>query len=338
MKQIFLYVNLSFLFFLFSGPIAAATLSDVQSQDRVRCGLDGETLGFSLLNVNGTWEGFDVDFCRAVAAAVLKDEHAISVKHVSAQTRLASLASHEIDLLLRTTTWTYSRDTEYEIDFVGPIFYDGQGIMVLKELQIKTPQDLEGAKICLSANTTAPKNAQEFFGKEKVQFQPVVINSPNNEYMKTFFEGKCDAVITDVSSLASHRQLRAKNPKDYEILNIIISREPLSIGVHENDDEWQDVIKWVHNAMIWAEKYNITSQNVEDLKKTSNDPQIKRFLGVTPGIGTVLNLDDEWAYRVIKRVGNYGEIFEKNISQKINLERHQNQLVEHGGLMYAPEF
>lgn len=333
-------IQFHFIFFIlclsYSQSFSQETLKDIIENDRIKCGVDSEKLGFASLNNQGRWEGFDADICRAIAAAALKDAEFVSFKPVSAQSRFPALNSGEIDVLTRSTTWTLTRDTEFSMNFVGPIFYDGQSIMLLKELEIKDVKELDSAKICLPSNTTAPKNAADFFSSLKINYQPAFVNSTDYGYMDTYLSGYCDAVINDITALASDSILRSKEPNLYTILPYRISKEPLSIGIRHGDPQWYDIVKWTYNALLIAEDLGINQNNITQLKRSSNNQLVKIFLGSEPGLGKLIGLDDQWAYRIIKQVGNYKEIYDRNILNKLQIERGINALWKNGGLMNPP--
>lgn len=326
---------LTFLFLCTGITLSNAdTLDQITKRGMLNCGVDAEKIGFASRNEQGEWFGFDVDICRAVAAAILRSSSEVNFKPVTAQSRFPVLRSGDIDMLTRSTTWTLTRDTAFGINFVGPIFYDGQAIMVLKELNIERVTDLNGAKVCLPSNTTAPKNAAEFFLKHQVDFQPVFVNSTDYGYMDTYIQGYCDAVINDLTAIAADRLARAKDPSIYSILPIRISKEPLSVAVRHGDDRWQNIVKLVFNALVLAEEYGITSQNIEEMRKSKNE-KIQIFLGIKKGIGSRVSIDDEWAYRVIKQVGNYKEIYSRNIVDILGINRGLNDLWNNGGLLFS---
>jgi general L-amino acid transport system substrate-binding protein len=314
---------------------AAATLDKVKRNAAVTCGVSTGGTGFSIADSQGRWTGLDVDFCRQLAAAVLGDAAKVKYVPLSAQQRFTALQSGEIDVLARRATWTLQRDTELGLNFAPPNFYDGQGFIVAAKLGVKHAKELDGATICVGAGTTSELNLADYFRKNKISFKPVVIEA-QNEVETAFFSGRCDAYSNDVSGLASTRAGRAANADDYVILPEVISKEPLAPAVRHGDDEWFDIVKWVQYAAIEAEEEGITSKNVDE-KLKSEDPNVKRLLGVTPGMGKSLNLDEKWAYNLVKQVGNYGEVFERNVGKDsaLKLERGLNDLWTKGGLMYA---
>jgi general L-amino acid transport system substrate-binding protein len=315
-------------------PARGATGAAIRQRGFVQCGVNTGLAGFGIANSQGQWTGFDVDACRAIAAAVLGDATKVKFTPLSAQQRFTALQSGEIDVLSRNTTWTVSRDSSLGANFTTITYYDGQGFMVPKKLGVKTARDLNGASVCVQPGTTTELNLADFFRTNDMKFEPVVIESLQ-EVVAAFFAGRCDVFTTDASGLASIRTKNAPNPDDYVILPDIISKEPLGPVVRHGDDEWLDIVKWTIFAMIEAEEKGITSKNVEAMKG-SKDPAIQRLVGTTPGIGKGLGLDDAWAFNIIKQVGNYGESYDRNITKQLGLTRGINSLWNRGGLIYAP--
>ncbi|WP_158046338.1 amino acid ABC transporter substrate-binding protein [Skermanella pratensis] len=315
----------------FAGP----TLNAVKQKGFVQCGVNTGLPGFSNPDSQGNWTGLDVDFCRAVAAAIFGDAKAVRFTPLSAQQRFTALQSGEIDILSRNTTWTLTRDTSLGLNFAPTTFYDGQGFMVPKALGVSSATELNGATVCVQPGTTTELNLADYFRAKGMQFQPVVIES-FDEVNAAFFSGRCDVYTTDASGMASIRSTLAPNPDDYIILPELISKEPLGPAVRHGDDEFYDIVKWTVYATLEAEEKGVNSGNVDEMLK-SQDPTIQRLLGSTPGVGQALGLDEKWAYNVIKTVGNYGEIFERNVGVKtaLKLERGPNALWTNGGLMYA---
>jgi len=315
---------------------AGPTLDAVKSRGQVICGVNTSLYGFSTPDEKGRWTGLDVDVCRAVAAAVLGDAEKARFVPLSAQQRFTALQSGEIDILPRNTTWTLTRDTANGLDFTAINFYDGQGFLVPKALGVKNAKELSGATICVQTGTTTELNLADFFRANGLPFKPVTIEK-YEEVTQAFLAGRCDALTSDKSQLASIRANDTPNPDDYVILPETISKEPLTPSVRQGDDQWFDIVQWVQFATMEAEERGITSQNVDEALK-SEDPNVKRMLGVTPGMGAALGLDEKWAYNAIKQVGNYGESYERNVGQgsKLKLERGLNDLWSRGGLMYAP--
>ncbi|MBC7359238.1 MAG: amino acid ABC transporter substrate-binding protein [Desulfacinum sp.] len=318
-------------------PASAGTLDEVKARGYLIAGVNGSVFGFSMPDEKGVWKGLDVDTARAIAAAVFGDANKIKFVPLTAVQRLPALQSKEIDVLCRNTTQTLTRETTNGLNFVHVNFYDGQGFMVPKKLGVKSAKELDGATVCVLPGTTTELNAADFFRKNNMQWKPVVIEQAA-ELNKAFFAGRCDVLTSDVSQLAGHRAV-APDPNEYVILPEVISKEPLAPVVRHGDDQWYDIVNWTVMALIQAEEFGITSQNVDEMLK-SNDPEIQRFLGVTPGMGAALGLDEKWAYNIIKQVGNYGEIFERNVGPNtpLAMERGLNALWTQGGLMYAAPF
>jgi general L-amino acid transport system substrate-binding protein len=338
MKKIKMGVILGVMMvFVMVGLATAATLDEVKARGHIIAGVNGSVFGFSMPDDKGKWKGLDVDTAKAVAAAVFGNANKVKFTALTAVQRLPALQSKEIDVLCRNTTQTLTRETTNGLNFARVNFYDGQGFLVRKKLGVKSAKELGGATVCVLPGTTTELNAADFFRKNKMQWKPVVIEQ-TAELSKAFFGGRCDSLTSDASQLAAHRSV-APNPDDYVLLPEIISKEPLAPVVRHGDDQWYDVVNWTVMALIQAEEFGITSKNVDEMLK-SQDPQIKRFLGVTPGLGKALGLDDKWAYNIIKQVGNYGEIFERNVGPNtpLKLDRGQNDLWTNGGLMYAAPF
>jgi general L-amino acid transport system substrate-binding protein len=317
-----------------AGMAFAGTLQDVKSKGFVQVGVNGGVFGFSMPDEKGVWKGLDVDTGRAIAAAVFGDANKVKYVPLTAVQRLPALPSKEIEVLCRNTTQTLTRETTNGLNFTHVNYYDGQGFLVPKKLGIKSAKELEGATVCVLPGTTTEMNAADFFRKKGLKWKPVVIEQ-TAELSKAFFAGRCDVLTSDASQLAAHRSV-APNPADYVLLPEIISKEPLAPVVRHGDDQWFDIVNWTVMALIQAEEFGITSKNVDEMLK-SNDPEIQRFLGVTPGLGKALGLDENWAYNIVKQVGNYGEIFERNVGvdTPLGLERGLNALWNNGGIMYA---
>ena len=319
---------------LFSGALCAqSTLDAVKSKGYVQCGVNTGLAGFSQPDSRGVWKGLDVDSCRAVAAAVFGDHTKVRYTPLTAQQRFTALQSGEVDILSRNTTWTITRDTSLGLNFVGVTYYDGQGFMVPKKLNVKSAKQLNGATICVQPGTTTELNLADYFRASKMSFKPVVIEKLE-EVTNAYFSGRCDVFTTDVSGLVSTRGSRATNPADHIILPEVISKEPLGPVVRHGDDRWFDVVKWSVFAMLEAEEMGLSSKNI-DQNLNSTNPAIQRFVGATGDIGKMLALDNRWAYNVVKQVGNYGESFEANLTP-LGFERGINNLWTKGGLMYAP--
>ena len=315
---------------------AQKTMETIKSRGELVCGVSTGIGGFSVPDSTGKWTGLDVDYCKAVAAAILGDASKVKYQALTAQQRLTALQSGEVDMLSRNTTWTLTRDTALGLNFTAVTFYDGQGFMVPKKLGVKSAKELDGATVCVQPGTTTELNLADYFRANKMKFTPVVIENLQ-EVNAAFFSGRCDVYTTDASGLASIRKNDAPKGKsdDYEILPEIISKEPLGPVVRHGDDQFLDVVKWTIFATIEAEEYGVTSANASEMSTKSTNPGVKRLLGTTPGLGKALGLDEAWALNVIKAVGNYGEIWERNIPQ-LGLPRGVNKLWSQGGIMYAP--
>nr|WP_233252327.1 amino acid ABC transporter substrate-binding protein [Saccharospirillum sp. MSK14-1] len=314
------------------GVQAGDTVDAVMDQGYVQCGVNTSLPGFAS-SASGSWEGLDVDVCRAVAAAMFGDSEAVQYTPLTAAQRFTALQSGEIDVLSRVTTWTLTRDTSLGLNFAGVNYYDGQGFLVRKDLGVTSATQLDGAAVCVEPGTTTELNLADYFRANDMEFEPVVIEN-TTEVTSAFFSGRCDVYTTDRGGLASARMVSAENPDDYVVLPEVISKEPLGPVVRHGDDEWLDIVKWSLVAMIEAEEYGITSENVDDMLDSTN-PGIQRFLGVTPGMGEALGLEEDWAYNIIKQVGNYGEAYDRNVTEKLGLDRGLNALWTDGGLMYA---
>lgn len=314
------------------------TLKTVLDRGKLVCGVHGTFQGFGFLEPSGKWSGFDVDFCRAWAAALFDDPEAVDFRGVSAQERFTVLQAGEVDVLSRNSTWTLGRDTELSLDFGPTTFYDGQAMMVKKAL-IDDPAaglaDLAGASVCVQTGTTTELNLADQMRAAGAEYTPVVFEDQNAAF-QAYDEGRCDAITSDRSQLATQGQAVLKTPADHIILDVVMSKEPLAPAVRHGDNAWGDVVHWVVYGMIQAEELGINSQNVDEFL-TSEDPVIKRLLGVEGELGKKLGLSDDFIYRVIKKVGNYGEVFERNLSQ-YGLTRGQNATWEDGGLLYSPPF
>ncbi len=323
---------------LAAGAASAATLDDVKARGNLNCGVSTSLVGFAAPDANGTWEGFDVDMCRAVAAAIFGDPTAVQFNPTTTQTRFTALASGEVDMLARNTTWTFSRDVDLKFEFVGVNYYDGQGFMVPKDLGVTSAKDLDGATVCIQTGTTTELNLADFFRINNISYEPVPIET-NAEAQQQYLAGACDVYTTDASGLAATRA-SFEAPGDHVILPEIISKEPLGPLVRHGDNEWGDIVRWTLNAMIAAEEYGVTSANVEELAAGTDNPEINRLLGSEGELGAMLGLDANWAVNVIKAVGNYGESFERNIGEStaIGLARGLNALWTDGGLLYVPPF
>jgi general L-amino acid transport system substrate-binding protein len=324
---------------LAAGAASATTLEDVKARGKLKCGVSTGLVGFAAPDSNGNWQGFDVDLCRAVAAAVLGDGGAVEFVPLTTQTRFSALAAGEVDFLSRNTTWTFSRDVDLKFDFVGVNYYDGQGFMVPKALGVTSAKDLDGATVCIQTGTTTELNLSDFFRINNISYEPVPIET-NAEGQQQYLAGACDVYTTDASGLAATRAA-FENPGDHIILPEIISKEPLGPLVRHGDNQWGDIVRWSFNAMVAAEEYGVTSANVEELSKGTTNPEINRLLGSgDDDLGAMFGLSKDWAKNIIAAVGNYGESFERNIGENtpIGLARGLNAQWTDGGLQYSPPF
>jgi len=313
-------------------------LTAVLERGKVICGVHGSFQGFGFVDSAGAWSGFDVDFCRAWAAALFNDANAVEFRGLSAQARFTAVQTGEVDVLSRNSTWTWTRDAELGLTF-GPVtFYDGQAIMAKKDIVGDASAGLDalaGANVCVQSGTTTELNLADQFRAAGVEYTPVVFEDQTAAF-QAYDEGRCDAITSDRSQLATQGQAVLANFADHVILDVVMSKEPLGPAVAQGDDKWADVIHWVVYGMIQAEELGITSENV-DTFMTSEDPVVRRLLGVEGELGSKLGLSNDFIYRVIKLVGNYGEVYERNLGP-FNLARGQNDLWINGGLMYAPPF
>jgi general L-amino acid transport system substrate-binding protein len=323
---------------LAAGAAAAGTLEDVVARGKLNCGVSTGVPGFAAPDANGNWDGFDVAVCRAVAVAVLGDGEAVEFVPTTGKTRFTALASGEIDMLARNTTWTFSRDVDLKFEFVGVNYYDGQGFMVPKELGVTSAKDLDGATICIQTGTTTELNLADFFRANNISYEPVPIET-NAEAQQQYVAGSCDVYTTDASGLAATRAT-FEDPTAHVVLPEIISKEPLGPLVRHGDNEWGDVVRWTLNAMITAEELNVTSQNVAELAGGTDNPEINRLLGTEGNLGEVLGVSNDAFKNIIMAVGNYGEVFEKNIGENtpIGIARGLNAQWTDGGLIYSPPF
>jgi general L-amino acid transport system substrate-binding protein len=317
--------------------LAGKDLDAVKARGVLICGVAaGGLAGFMLADSQGKWKGLDVDICRAVAAAIFGDSEKVKYTPVSAQQRFTALQSGEVDMLSNNTTWTLTRDTALGLDFTGITYYDGQGFMVNKKLGVKSAKELNGATVCVPSGSTTELNLADYFRANKMTLKPVVFDDID-QIRGAFFAGRCDVYTGDRVRLYATRAANAPNPDDYVILPEIISKEPLGPVVRHGDNQFADIVRWAQYAMIEAEEYGITSKNVDELLSSEN-PSIKRILGVTPGMGKALGVDERWVYSIVKQVGNYGEAFERNLGMgsPLKIDRGLNKLWTEGGLLYAP--
>ena len=318
---------------------AGTVLDAVKARGALVCGVGTGTAGFMLADSQGKWVGLDVDVCRAIASAIFGDAEKVKFVPLSSQQRFTALQSGEVDILSNNTTETLTRDTALGLDFTAVTYYDGQGFLVNKKLGVKSAKELNGATVCVAPGTTTELNLADYFRANKMTFKPVVIEKVD-EVRAAFFSGRCDVYTNDSSSLYATRAANVPPPakaEDFIVLPEIISKEPLAPAVRHGDNQFADIVRWSQYAMIEAEEYGITSKNVDEMLKSEN-PSIKRILGVTPGMGKALGVDEKWVYNIVKQVGNYGESFDRNVGMgsPLKIERGLNNLWTKGGLQYAP--
>jgi len=315
---------------------AGKDLDAIKVRGQLICGVNTGVAGFAQADSQGKWVGLDVDVCRAVAAALFGDSEKVKYVPTTAQQRFTALQSGEVDLLARNTTYTLTRDTALGLDFTAVNYYDSQGFMVNKKLGVKSAKELNGATVCVQPGTTTELNVADYFRSNKMTFKPVVIEKVE-EVRAAFFSGRCDVYTTDASGLYSTRAANAPNPDDYMVLPEIISEEPLAPAVRHGDNQFADIVRWSQYAMLEAEEYGISSKIVDEMLKSDN-PSIKRILGVTPGMGKALGVDEAWVVNIVKQVGNYGESFERNVGMgsPLKIDRGLNNLWTKGGIQYAP--
>lgn len=312
----------------------ADTLDDTKKKGYLSCGLNTGLPGFAAPDTDGVWKGMDVDFCKAVAAAVLGDASKVKYAHLNAKERFTALQSGEIDVLSRNTTWTATRDTSLGLNFVAVNYYDGQGFMVKKDLGVKSAKELDGAAFCIQAGTTTELNLTDYFKANNMAYTPITYDT-TAQTIEGFKAGRCDVITSDASQLYALRT-KLKDPNSAIVLPEIISKEPLGPVVRQGDDKWFNIAKWTHIAMLNAEELGITSKNVDEMLK-SNNPNVKRLLGTSSNIGEQMGLDAKWAYNIIKQVGNYGEVFNRNVGKDspLKIDRGLNKLWKDGGLQYG---
>jgi general L-amino acid transport system substrate-binding protein len=320
-----------------TGAQAQATLDAIKKRDKVMCGVAPSSAGFSFADDKGIVRGFDADICRAITAAVFGGPEKVQFVGLTTQVRFQALQSGEVDLLSRQSTMTFTRDVSLGLSFGPTVFYDGQGLMVPKKLGVNSALELKGAAVCVQPGTTTLQNLADFFRTANIKYESVLFENPD-EWRNAFFSGRCDALTTDRSDLASARAV-ANNPNDFVVLPETISKEPLAPVMRQGDDNWRKIISWTVNALLTAEEKGITAANL-DAALQSKDPEVQRLLGVTGDFGKMLGLDNRWAYNAIKAVGNYEEIFERNLGPKtpLGLTRGPNVMWTKGGLLYSPPF
>lgn len=335
MKKTIVSIALGAAAMFAASAVSAQTLNNVKNKGQLTCGSNTGLAGFGAPDDKGVWKGLDVDVCRAIAAAIFNDATKVKFVPLSSKDRFTALQSGEVDVLVRNSTWTMSRDTSLGLNFTGVNYYDGQGFMVRKKLGVSSALELNGASVCTQQGTTTELNLADFFRANKLQLKAVTF-ATNDETVKAYEGGRCDAFTTDASGLYAER-LRMAKPDDHMVLPDIISKEPLSPVVRHGDDQWLDIVRWSLFAMITAEELGVTKANVDEQLKSTN-PDIRRLLGVEGKFGEAIGLSNAWGYQIVKHVGNYGEVFEKNVGagSPLKIARGLNNLWSKGGLQYAP--
>ena len=317
---------------------ASQTLEEVKARGILQCVVNPGLTGFATPDDKGKWQGFDIDLCRAIAVAIFNDPDKTAFKPGTGKTRFTILRSGEADVITRNSTWTFIRDVDLGFDFKGVNYYDGQGFMVKKELGVSSAKELDGATVCVQTGSTTELNLADYFRSNNMSFQPIITEDAA-ESRQNFEKGACDVYTTDVSQLAAQRSAM-QNPAEFVVLPEIISKEPLGPVVRHGDNQWGDIVLWTLNALIVAEELGVTSENVDDLLKNTNNPEVKRLLGLEGSLGSKLGLTDDWAANVIRTMGNYSEIFERHIgvNTPVGLARGLNALWNKGGILYAAPF
>src|SRR4029077_1229194 len=335
MKRLVTFCMLATAATVLVSAASAGTLDDVKKRGMLNCGANGQLPGFGLPDAQGNWTGIDVDMCRAVAAAIFNDPNKVKFAALTAKDRFTALQSGDVDLLVRNTTWTSSRDSQLGLLATGVNYYDGQGFIVRKDLKVNSALELNDATVCVQQGTTTELNLADYFRANKMRLKSVTYLQVD-EAVGAYDSGRCNAYTTDASGLYGVR-LKLAKPEDHVVLPEIISKEPLAPFVRHGDDQWFDIVKWVHYAMVNAEELNISKANVDDQLKSDN-PEVRRLLGVQDAFGEQLGLTKDWVYRIVKHVGNYGESFERNVGQgsPLKIARGLNALWTKGGIMYAP--
>jgi len=334
-KRIIGIIGLAAIVAVAAQPATSQTLDAVRDRGKLICGINPDLPGFAARDQEGTWRGFDIDFCRAVAAAIFNDADKVEFRAVSNADRLTALKNGDIDLLSRNTTWTMARETGLGINFAAVTYYDGQGFLVRSNLKMESALELGGKSICVQTGTTTETNLADYFRSNKLTYQVNAFPSAD-EALAAYNEGRCDAFTTDTSALFAER-LKLAKPDEHVILPDIISKEPLSPAVRQGDDRWFKVVQWTHFVMLNAEELGVTSKTIEQAM-TSDNPEVRRLVGLDGSAGTEIGLTSDWAARIIRLVGNYDEVFERNVGagSKLGIPRGINQLWTHGGIQYAP--
>ena len=335
MKKILVILAVGAAALVAAGAASAQTLDKVKQKGFLQCGSNTGLAGFGVPDEKGVWTGLDVDVCRAIAAAIFNDATKVKYVPLSSKDRFTALQSGEVDVLVRNSTWTLSRDTSLGLNFTGINYYDGQGFMVRKKLNVNSALELNGASVCTQQGTTTELNLADFFRANKMKYEVVAFAS-SDETIKAYDAGRCDAFTTDASGLYAER-LKLTNPNDHVVLPEIISKEPLGPAVRHGDDQWFDIVKWVLYGMVNAEELGVTKANVDQMLKSEN-PEVKRLLGTEGKFGESLGLPNDWIVRIVRLVGNYGESFERNVGEgsPLKIKRGLNALWNKGGLQYAP--
>jgi general L-amino acid transport system substrate-binding protein len=335
MKKILVTLAVGAAAIVAAGAASAQTLDKVKQKGFLQCGSNTGLAGFGVPDEKGVWTGLDVDVCRAIAAAIFNDATKVKYVPLSSKDRFTALQSGEVDVLVRNSTWTLSRDTSLGLNFTGVNYYDGQGFMVRKKLNVNSALELNGASVCTQQGTTTELNLADFFRANKMKYEVVAFAS-SDETIKAYDAGRCDAFTTDASGLYAER-LKLANPNDHVVLPEIISKEPLGPAVRHGDDQWMDLVKWVHFAMLNAEELGVSKANLDQQLKSEN-PEVKRLLGTEGKFGEALGLPNDWVVRIVRHVGNYGESFDRNVGEgsPLKIKRGLNALWNKGGLQYAP--
>jgi general L-amino acid transport system substrate-binding protein len=320
---------------LFASGAGAQTLAEIKQRGQLICGANGQQTGYSAPDAQGNWTGLDVDYCRAIAAAVLGDAKKVKFVSLDAASRFEALKSRSVDVLIRNTTWTLSRDSAQGLDFEATNYYDGQGFMVRKKMNINSALELNGASVCVQQGTTTELNLADYFRTNKMKYEVVAFKTLD-ETAAAYDSGRCDAITDDASGLASART-KLSAPDDHVILPEVISKEPLASSVRKGDSQWGTIVRWVHFAMVDAEENGVNSKNVDEMLKSPN-PEVRRMLGVEGKFGEGLGIGNDWVVNIVKQVGNYGEVFDRNVGagSPLKLPRGLNNLWSKGGLQYAP--
>ncbi|PMB40301.1 amino acid ABC transporter substrate-binding protein [Fischerella thermalis CCMEE 5330] len=317
--------------------VSNSRLDTIKNRGKLICGVSGQLPGFSYVKANGEYAGLDVDICRAIAAAIFDDPKKVEYRNLNAKERFTAVQTGEVDILSRNTSWTISRDTSVGLEFAPVVFYDGQGIMVRKNSNIKKLEDLKDKSICTQTGTTNEQNLSDQMRQKGITYKPLVFEDVNTTYA-TYEQGRCEAITSDRSQLVSRRSTFSK-PDEHVVLDVVLSKEPLTPAVANGDSKWFDVVKWTVYGLINAEELGVNSQNVSQLTNSSN-PEIKRLLGTEGDLGKGAGLSNDFVARIIKHVGNYGEIYERNLGKnsELKLDRGLNKLWNQGGILYAPPF